>query len=261
MVNKIKTTDNLFTDIKNTLNPLGGMAKFIKKGDKVFVKPNFNTSDPPPASSDIDFIRAVLKEVSLQKPSQIILGEAPTFFGRTRKYFEEKNPKVLEKEFPNLKVLYLPDDEWTLKEIPNGKYLKQASVPKILEDIDKIIYLPCLKTHAWAQFTGALKLSVGLLKPTERVRLHASHLQEKIAEFNLLIKPDLIVMDGRKCFIDGGPSEGTLKEPDIILASQNRVELDICAIKIIQSFAGNSLAGLNPSEIPQIKRAIELNIN
>lgn len=260
MVTKTKTTDNLSNDIANALTDLGGMKNFIKEGDKVFIKPNFNTSDPPPASSDIDFIRAVLKEISIQKPAQIILGEAPTFFGHTKKYFLEKNPQVLEHEFPNLKVLYLPEEEWVKKDISNGKFLKTASIPKILSEVDKIIYLPCLKTHAWAQFTGALKLSVGFLKPIERVKMHSSHLQEKIAELNLLIKPDLIIMDGHKCFIEGGPSEGNEREPNIILASQNRVELDIEAIKIIQSFSGNSLTGLDHLEIIQIKHAIELNI-
>lgn len=261
MLTKTQTTSNLSNDIKNALADLGGMASFIKEGDKVFIKPNFNTSDPPPASSDIDFIRTVLKEVSAQKPAQIILGEAPTFFGNSKRYFEEKNPQILEQEFPNLKVIYLPEEKWVKKEIPNSKFLKSASIPKILEEVDKVIYLPCLKTHAWAQFTGALKLSVGLLKPIERVKMHSSHLQEKIAELNLLIHPDLIIMDGRKCFIEGGPSEGILQEPNIILASQNRVELDIEAIKIIQSFPGNSLTNLDSLEIKQIKHAKELGIS
>ena len=81
-----------------------------------------------------------------------------------------------------------------------------------------------------------------------------------MVELNLLLKPNLIIMDGRKCFIDGGPSEGTLRESNIILASPNRVELDVEAIKIIQSYSDNSLTGLNPLEISQIKYATALGI-
>lgn len=260
MVNQIKTTNNLSNDIENVLKPLGGIGVFIKPGDKVFIKPNFNTSDPPPASSDIDFIRAVLTKVNSQKPSRLILGEAPTFFGNSKKYFDEKKPYILAQEFPNLEIIYLPDAKWIKKDLPDAKFIKKASVPKILDEVDRIIYLPCLKTHAWAQFTGALKLSVGLLKPIERVIMHSSHLQEKIAELNLLINPDLVIMDGRKCFIDGGPSEGTVCEPNIILASKNRVELDIEAIKIIQQFPANTLSNIDPNQIPQIKHALELGI-
>lgn len=260
MVNKISSSDDLRKDIKSVLAPFGGIDAFIKPGDRVFIKPNFNTSDPLPASSDIDFIRAVLREVESQDPAQLILGEAPTFFGNTKKYFVDKNPYVLEKEFPNLKVLYLPKEKWIKKKIDGAKYIKKASFPKILDEVNKIIYLPCLKTHAWAQFTGALKLTVGLLKPIERVVMHSSHLQEKIAELNLLVKPDLVIMDGRKCFITEGPSEGKVREPGVILASENRVELDIEAIKVIRSFKGSSLAEIDPEEIVQIKYAKELGL-
>ncbi len=260
MVNKVQITDNLSADIKTVLEPLGGISAFIKEGEKVFIKPNFNTSDPFPASSDMNFIRTVIQLVLSQNPKEIILGDAPTIFGNSKKYFEEKNPRELEKEFKNVKVIFLKEDTWERKKNTQAKYLKYASIPKILSQVDKIIYLPCLKTHSWAQFTGALKLSVGILKPAERIRMHSGHLQEKIAELNLLVKPDLIIMDGRKCFIDHGPSEGSVKEPKIILASTNRVEIDIEAIKIIQTFPGNSLANLNPNEIPQIKYATGLGI-
>jgi uncharacterized protein (DUF362 family) len=67
-------------------------------------------------------------------------------------------------------------------------------------------------------------------------------------------------MDARKCFISKGPQEGEIKTPNLILASSDRIAIDVEGIKIIQSFKGNSLYKFNPWQIPQIKRAIELNI-
>lgn len=261
MISKINTSNkNLSEALKEVLEPLGGISKFIKAGDKVFVKPNFNTSDPFPASSDLDFIRAVLEIVSSQKPKKIILGDSPTYFSSTN-HFEKINPWVFEKEFPNLKVLFLNKEPWVGKEIPKGKYLKKASIPKILDEVDKLILLPCLKTHSIGKFTGSLKLAVGFMKPIERLKLHTGNLQEKIAELNLLINPDLIIMDGRKCFINKGPSHGELVEPNLILASTNRVELDIEGIKTIQKYQGNDLSDIVPADLPQIKMARELGIS
>ena len=157
-------------------------------------------------------------------------------------------------------MLLLNDEKWEKQNNTKAKYLKNPSILKILSDMDKIFYLPCLKTHAWAEYTGALKLSVGLLKPNERLHLHAGHLQEKIAELNLLLKCDLVIMDARKCFIDDGPTKGTIREPNLILASTNRAELDIEGVKIIQSFPGNTLSKIKPEEITQIKYARELGI-
>jgi uncharacterized protein (DUF362 family) len=260
MVNKISTSNDLKKDIEKVLEPLGGIKSFVKPGERVFLKPNFNTNDPFPASSDMDFIKAVIEVIQKEKPKEIILGESPTYFGNAKKNFNGKNPWQLAKEFPNVKVLFLNDEEWIEKEIPKGKFVKKVSMPKILDVVDRIFYLPCLKTHAWAKFTGALKLTVGLVKPIERLKMHAGHLQEKIAEFNTVVNPDLVIMDGRKCFITDGPSDGKIAEPRIILASPNRAELDIEGVKIIQSFSGNDLQNIEPRNLPQIKHALELGL-
>lgn len=260
MVSKISASKNLVDDVNKALEPLGGIRKFVKPGERVFIKPNFNTSDPPPASSDMAFIKAVISVIETRQPAKIILGESPTYFGNAKKNFEGKNPRALESVFPNVEVLFLNNKEWVQKTIPKGKYVKKVSLPKILDQVDKIIYLPCLKTHSWAQYTGALKLTVGLVKPIERLKMHASHLQEKIAEFNSIISPALIIMDARQCFITKGPSKGKIAHPNFILASDHRVKLDIEGIKIIQSFPGNDLKNIKPEDLPQISRAIAQNI-
>ncbi len=149
---------------------------------------------------------------------------------------------------------------WVTKKIPHGKYLKSACVPELLDQVDKLILLPCLKTHFKAQFTGSLKLSVGFLKPRQRIGLHLRYLQEKVAELNQIIHPDLIIMDTRKCFINKGPAQGETKEPNLILASDDRIAVDVEGIKIIQNFNGNSLAEIDPWKLPQIRRAVELGI-
>lgn len=67
-------------------------------------------------------------------------------------------------------------------------------------------------------------------------------------------------MDARKCFINQGPAQGEVKKPNLLLASTKRIPLDIEGIKIIQSFEGNSLQGIVPKELPQIKSAKRIKI-
>ncbi|MCP6718044.1 MAG: DUF362 domain-containing protein [Patescibacteria group bacterium] len=158
------------------------------------------------------------------------------------------------------RIYNFDERKWIKKQVPNGKFLKTVSVTEFLERADKLILLPNLKTHSYAQFTGALKLSIGFMKPIERVRLHLKNLQEKIAELNKLIHPDLIIMDARKCFITKGPAEGEIREPNLILASRSRVDIDIEGIKVIQEFKGNSLKDVDPLEMIQIKKSMEFGI-
>jgi uncharacterized protein (DUF362 family) len=97
------------------------------------------------------------------------------------------------------------------------------------------------------------------MKPTERMLLHARNLEEKIADLNLVVHPDLIIMDGRKCFINGGPACGELRNSNVVLASGDRIATDVEALKVIESFEGSSLTD-DPWSYIQIRRAVELGI-
>lgn len=257
---KVKVEKNLKKSILEAVNSLGGFKRFVRPGEVVLLKPNFNTADAPPASSDPEFIKAVVELVYDCGAKIVMLGDSSTMSLNTRKVMEKLKIFDLENMEQPPRIYVFEERQWIKKEIPDGKYLKSVSVSGFLDRADKLILLPCLKTHSHAQFTGSLKLSVGFMKPIQRVRLHLKHLQEKIAELNTIISPDLVIMDARKCFITKGPAEGEIREPGLILASTNRLAIDAEGIKIIQGFAGNSLKNIDPWELPQIKKAIELGI-
>jgi uncharacterized protein (DUF362 family) len=259
-VSKVLVKENLKDALYKAIEAIAPLDKFIKKGDVVLIKPNFNTADPPPASTDIDFLKTVVDIIYDAQPKLVMIGESSTMTTNTKKVLEKVGVfNILNSKKP-ARIYVFEEFNWIQKEIKNGKYLKNVSITEIIEKPDKIVLLPCLKTHKYAQFTGSLKLAVGFMKPIERISLHLSFIQEKIAELNTLFTPNLIIMDARKCFISKGPQEGEIKTPNLILASSDRIAIDVEGIKIIQSFKGNSLYKFNPWQIPQIKRAIELNI-
>jgi len=84
------------------------------------LKPNFNTSDPFPASSDLDFICAVISEIGKPKAGPNYFRRVTDIFWHSRKYFDEKDPKSLEAKYSCLKVLYLPEEEWVQKKNPEA---------------------------------------------------------------------------------------------------------------------------------------------
>ena len=259
-VAKVKFENNLKEAILKAVGEIGGFEKFIKVGDVVLLKPNFNTADPFPASTDFDFLKTIVEIIYDYGAKLVMIGESSTMSLNTRKIMEKLRIFDLEKIEKPARIYVFEEWKWIKKDVPNGDFLKNVSLTEILERADKLILLPCLKTHKYAKFTGSLKLAVGFMKPLERVRLHLANLQEKIAELNTLIHPTLVIMDARKCFINKGPSEGEVREPNLILASTDRVAIDVEGIKIIQSFKGNSLKDIDPLSLPQIKRALELNL-
>ena len=260
VVEKVAVTDDLRGSISEAVGALGGFGSFIKAGETVLLKPNFNTTDPYPASTDLDFLRCIVQLTLEEDPARIIVAESSALNENTSGNMEMLGVKELETLSPAVEVINLNKAKWIQKVNPGAKYLRKVRVPQLLDQVDRLILLPCLKTHHLAQFTGSLKLSVAFMKPRERIALHFRNLQQKVAELNLLIHPDLIIMDGRKCFINGGPSIGEVREPKLILSSTNRIALDVEGIRIIQSYPGNSLTGIDPFEIPQIKLAKTIGI-
>jgi uncharacterized protein (DUF362 family) len=84
-------------------------------------------------------------------------------------------------------------------------------------------------------------------------------LKEKLVDLNLVVHPNLIIMDGRKCFITGGPFHGDVHAPNVILASGDRIGMDVESIKIIESFEGAKLTE-TPWSYTQIRRAVNLGL-
>ena len=257
LVSKTTVLDDLKESILRSVDLVGGFGKVIEKGDEVWLKPNFNTGDAPPGSSDPDFIKTVIELLYEHGASKVILGESSMMSASTRKVFEETG-MLRKAEETGAEVVFFDEGKWVKVET-GGKYLRKVSLPEEALDAKKLVYACCMKTHKWAKFTLSLKLAVGFMKPSERTLLHLRHIEEKIADLNLIVHPDLIIMDGRTCFINGGPACGERRSPNVILASGDRVAIDVEAIKTIQSFEGNSLPN-NPWNYAQIRRAAQLGI-
>jgi uncharacterized protein (DUF362 family) len=258
LVSKVAADEqNLRENILKAVDLLGGFRKVVDDGDEILLKPNFNTGDAPPGSSDPDFVKAVIELLYAHGASKVILGESSMFSLSTRKVLKETG--MLQKaEEAGAEFVPFDEGKWT-KVNTGGKYLSRVSLPERALEAKKVVYVCCMKTHRWAKFTLSLKLAVGFMKPSERMMLHARHLEEKIADLNLAVHPNLIIMDGRKCFISGGPACGELREPNVILASGDRTATDVESLKVIESFEGSDLTD-DPWSYTQIRRAVELGI-
>jgi uncharacterized protein (DUF362 family) len=257
LVSKVVALQDIKESILKAANLIGGFGKIVEKGDEVWLKPNFNTGDAPPGSSDPEFVKTVIELLFAHGASNVVLGESSMLSLSTRKVLEETGMMRKANE-AGAEVVFFDEGKW-VKVSTGGKYLEKVSLPETALNAKKLVYVCAMKTHRWAKFTLSLKLAVGFMKPSERMQLHMRHLEEKIADLNLVIHPNLIIMDGRKCFINGGPACGELRNPNFVLASGDRIALDVEALKVIESFEGSSL-GADPWSYTQIRRAVEFGL-
>ena len=238
----------------------------VFQNKNIVIKPNFNTADPTPASTDIVFIKELLKFLQEANSISIVERSGPA---NTHETMVTKGLFKLQDEIGGFDIVDLsqPDTEWVKISNEETKHWKDGFLfSKAILDADEIIELPCLKTHQYGgHFTLSLKLATGLVPRNgyEYMKeLHSSPDQRKmIAEINQPFKPALIIMDAIDAFIDGGPAKGTLKHPNIILASTDRIAIDAVGVAILRSL------GTTPEvergsifEQEQIARAVELNL-
>ena len=256
-VSKVYYQGDLEESIESAVSIIGGFDKIVDVGDKILLKPNFNTADPPPASSDVEAVRATISLLYKYGAEKVILGESSTLLASTKKVMEKIGAIKVAKE-EGAEIAIFGNRGW--KKIPvKQDLLNSVELAREVFDVNKTIYLCCLKTHNLAKFSCSLKHIVGLVRPFSRIGWHLNGLEQKIVEANTVINPDLLVLDARKCFVAGGPSQGKVAEPGLILASGNRVALDIEGIKIIKEFEANSLVKV-PWEYTQIRKAVELGL-
>jgi len=259
LVSKVAADGNIRASVEKSLSLLGNLGQVIGRGDKVFVKPNFNSPDPLPAATDPAFLRAVV-ELLLEMGARVTIGESSGGLWRpTRKVFRKLGVFEMAHDLcVDLVAFEDKPDDWVRVKI-GGDYMSAIFVPRFAYEADKIVYLPCMKTHSLGRFSGTLKLAMGFVHPGQRRAFHTGNLEQKVAEISLCWQPNLIIMDGRKAFVSGGPNKGKLADPEpgLLFASGDMVAIDVEAMKVLLSYRAKNKLLENPWQSAQITTALK----
>ena len=241
------------------------------KGKSLFLKPNFNSADPPPGSTHNDTLRALVQALQATGAGRITVGDR-SGMGDTRSVMEQKGIFQMADELGFETVVFddLDTSGWEMMQVEGGHWERGFAVARPVLEADGVVQTCCLKTHRYGgQFTLSLKNSVGLVAkwvPGDSYNymqeLHSSpHQRRMIAEVNAAYRPDLIVLDGVEAFVDGGPDQGKQVDAHVILASTDRVAIDAVGVAILRYFGTTPAVSQGPIfEQEQIARAVELGL-
>ncbi len=261
------STNNRYLGVKEVVKLLN-IESF--KGKDVVIKPNFNTADPPPASTAIDSLKALIELLHEQKVETITVAER-SGPADTEEVFQVKGLYELQKEhkFAIINLAESPLEEYVLVKPEKSLWKEGFLFAKVYQEAESIIELCCLKTHQYGgHITLSLKNAVGMVPRkvldgnSYMKELHSSpHQRALIAEINTAFHPQLIIMDGVTAFVDGGPDKGTEKEVNVFLASTDRIAIDAVGIALLRILGTTSEVSKGPIfEQEQIKRAVELDL-
>lgn len=240
--------------LEQALNALGGMAAFVRPGQRVLIKVNLLTRRPPEAAVTTHpaLVRAVVREV--QKA-----GGYPVIYDSPGGPFTRKSLEAVYEATGMAKVAAETGAElnWDVStvEVPNppGMLFQGLTLSRPVVEADVVINLPKLKTHGLTRYTGAVKnlfgCIPGLTKAEYHLRLPELPLFSRfLVELAQLVRPALTVMDAVVGMEGEGPSAGRPRQLGLILAAPSPFALDRVALALI---------GLKADEVETAKIAAE----
>ncbi|HEY2498043.1 MAG TPA: DUF362 domain-containing protein [Candidatus Angelobacter sp.] len=263
----VKTTDRA-SGVKRAINLLG-MEKF--RGKDLFIKPNFNSSDPTPGSTNQDTLTALMRQLKAMGSGPLTVGDR-SGMGNTREVMSKKDAFQIGKELDAKVVVFdeLGPEDWELLKPQESHWEQGFALPRVVRKAGGIVQTCCLKTHRYGgHFTLSLKNSVGFAAkyvPGNSYNfmreLHSSpHQRDMIAEINTAYKPDLILLDGVQAFTNGGPDQGKMVQSNVILAGTDRVAIDAVGVALLRHFGTTPEVSQGAIfEQEQIARAVQLKI-
>ena len=212
---------------RKAIAEMGGMGKFIKKGDKVVVKPNIGWDKSPElaANTNPKLVSAVIKECFKAGAKEV------TVFDHTcddwRKCYANSGIEAAAKEAGAKVVPAHQESYYKQVSLPNGKSLKTTKIHEVIVDCDKWINIPVLKNHGGAQMTISMKNYMGIV--WDRGFFHANDLQQCIADVCTYDKrPVLNIVDAYRLMKTSGPRGKSAA--DVVLTKGLFMSQDIVAV-------------------------------
>jgi uncharacterized protein (DUF362 family)/putative sterol carrier protein len=244
--------------VEKAINLLGGINKFINKGETVFIHPNWCGGVPNKQGSYTSpkVLTALIKLIDSCNPAKIIVGESEATSQHFDLMYLSSGSKEALEELKstagiNVQVVNLSEGEMVALDLPDAYITKKLTVSKILTEADKIINVPVLKSHVFTDITVSLKNMFGLLPERKKGRLHFKGLNEIIVDINTAFPSDLIVVDGIVGMHGWGPLKGDPIELGFVLAGDNLLAVDTVAATI---------AGYDPGNVTHFQLTAQRNI-
>jgi len=251
---------------RKALEAMGGISRFVKKGQRVVLKPNMSFSRTPDFSATTHpLVVATAAQACIEAGAQQVLILDHTL-QRAEFCLERTGIRDACKNIPGVHVLALQEKKFFHEiKIPQGKVLERVEVMKEILDNQVLINIPVAKSHSATNVSLGMKGLMGLI--WDRESFHSQYnINQAIADLATVIKPQLTILDATRALASGGPGgPGEVKKPNLVIAGIDPVAVDSYGVTVVpwygQNFKGRQVEhllvayqrGLGKIDIDQLK--------
>jgi len=238
---------------RRAIAAIGGIERFVKKGNDVIIKPNVCTAYYPfeyAATTNPEVVAALVQLCLEAGAKRVRVMDFP--FGGSPQASYDKSGIAAAVKAAGGAMETMSNMKYRDVLIPQGKRLKQWKVYGDIQDADVVINVPIAKDHSGATLTLGMKNLMGVV--LDRNGMHSRGLHQSIADINTVVRPQLTVVDAIRILTNNGPTGGNLndvKKLDTVIASADVVAADAFA---------TTLFNMKPTDIDYIRFGDEMGL-
>jgi uncharacterized protein (DUF362 family) len=237
-------------NLQRVLAALGGMEAFVRKGERVAIKPNcaWDRTPEQAANTDPELVGALVRQCFAAGAGSVVVVDN-SCHDPSRVFVRsgiEQAAKSAGGEVAHQR------SAGTVKLDLGGTVLGAWDVLQPIARADRVINVPVVKHHSLSRATLGMKNWMGAIVG-RRANLH-QRIAQSCAELGAAFKPTLTVIDATRVLTGGGPTGGSLalvRADDRIAASTDQVAADAW---------GAGLLGLTPDDMPHLAIAERLGL-
>ncbi|GHT75471.1 hypothetical protein AGMMS50262_10880 [Bacteroidia bacterium] len=218
--------------LQRALKEMGGIGKYVKKGQSVVIKPNIGWDKRPDfaANTNPELVGELVKQCMSAGAKKV------TVFDHTCDNWQKcyTNSGIKEAVEAAGGVIVPANDASYYKPVtlPQAMQLKKTTIHQALLEADVWFNVPVLKNHGGAKMSIAMKNYMGIVD--DRGFFHSNDLQQCIADVcTWNKKPALNIIDAYRCMRKNGPQGRSVSDTSVlktIIVSPNIVAADTAAI-------------------------------
>ena len=238
--------------LKTGMEALGGMRSFVKKGQKVVIKPNIGWDVSPERAGNTNpkLIAELVRQCLGAGASEVYALDHTC--DNWQRCYKNSGIEAAVKDAGGKIPPAHTEGYYHEVSLPNGKSLTKAKEHELILGADVFINVPVLKCHDGARLTIAMKNLMGNV--WDRSIWHRIDLHQCIADYATFRKPTLNIVDASYVMKRNGPRGVSVE--DVVPMKSLLISADMVAIDT----AATKLFGLNPSDIRYIQLAANQNV-
>jgi len=235
--------------LQKGMEALGGIRAFVKKGQKVVIKPNIGWDVKPErgANTNPKLVTEIVKQCKDAGASEVYVFDNTC--DNWQRCYKNSGIESAVKDAGGKIAPAHTESYYHEVSIPNGISLKKDKEHELILGADVFINVPVLKTHDATKLTIAMKNLMGNI--WDRGTWHRHDLHQCIADFATFRKPALNIVDAYRVMKRNGPRGVSVE--DVVTMKSLLISTDIVAVDT----AAAKLFGMDPTDIRYIQLAAE----